>query len=486
MSTTNYTILFKGHPEYKDLDLTLTQKTFEQRCGKYKLKYNFYDVQFDYYSEEHKNQWRRITQKDNPQYQWAVPITLQIFDENDNIIQTKTTSYNPSINFYGDGETLEGTFYTILENSNDKIKFNIYSLSNTQIKSFDIVWYNMNINIKIISHNNDYYMLIFDTNKLALIKMGDIKNYIHIDRAFDTEYEEDCYILPLLGQNKMYVISIIDNIITFNNGKQSTFDNIEYEVSQFLLPGNPLYNFNLYSSKLECNTTTRERTIKHFVHNCGIFSAEYDYTEHRGRFDSNIGKFGQSALVTFKENGEKLFELNSGCAPSIVLHGDGKTRDGTRFCIGGVSIYDFNKKLIRQTQIGSDVHHDIQQVNERYAISNSIDVCCWSNFFGFIDLDLFFSQKGNEEHVRPYDNARVHVPLNDDDVTYVTCADEDGFILNTGLKLKYDDAEKHDFSNGQGYQQFDFAAMGYSEEQIKQINEQILRGGCVSIPISNN
>jgi hypothetical protein len=146
--------------------------------------------------------------------------------------------------------------------------------------------------------------------------------------------KRNSFILPLLGQNKMYVISIIDNIITFNNGKQSPIDNIEYEVSKFLLQGNPLYSLNLYSNKIEYDTTTRKRPIKHFVHNCGIFSAEYDYEDHCGRFDSNIGKFGRGTVVTFKENGEKLFELNSGCAPSIILHGDGKTREGTKFCIG--------------------------------------------------------------------------------------------------------------------------------------------------------
>lgn len=326
--------------------------------------------------------------------------------------------------------------------------------------------------------------MVFDNNVLAIIKMDNIKIYICIDRAFNSEYKDDSFILPLLGQNKMYVTSIIDNVITFNNGKQSSIDNIEYEVSKFLLQGNPLYKLHLYSNKID--VTKYEKPIKHFVHNCGIFSAEYDYEDHRGRFDSNIGKFGRGTVVTFKENGEKLFELNSGCAPSIILHGDGKTREGTKFCIGGVTIYDFNQRLIRETQIGSSSHHDIQRVNERYAISNSIEVCSWCNFFGFIDLDLFFSQKGDEECIRPYDNARVHVPLNDDDVTYVTCADEDGFILNTGLKLKYEDAEEHDFSNGQGYQQINFAVMGYSEEQIKQINDIILRGGTVSIPIGNS
>lgn len=485
MSTTNYNLFFAGHPEYKQLNSPeLKQKTFEQYCGKYKVKYNFYDVPFDYYSTEHKNKWHYVRPIDKPQYQWEIPTVLEIFDENNNIIQTKTTNYTPCINLYGDGDTLDGTYYTILENIDDKIKFNIYNLSNTNVQSFDISWYSTNVNIKIILHNNLYYVMFFDNNVLAIIKMDNIKNYICVSMKFYSECTDGRFILPLFGQNKMYVISIIDNIITFNNGKQSSIDNIEYEVSKFLLQGNPLYRLNLYSDKID--VTKYEKPIKHFVHNCGIFSAEYDYKDHSGRFDSNIGKFGSGTVVTFKENGEKLFELNSGCAPSIILHGDGKTREGTRFCIGGVTIYDFNQKLIRETQIGADSHHDIQRVNELYAISNSIEVCSWCNFFGIVDLDLFFKQEGNEEPTRPYDNARIHVPLNGDDKIYVTCADEDVLILSNGHRLKYKEAEDYDFSNGDGYQEYDFAAMRYSVEQIKQINDTILRGGTVYIPISDS
>ena len=169
--------------------------------------------------------------------------------------------------------------------------------------------------------------------------------------------------------------------------------------------------------------------------------------------------------------------------PSVVIHGDGITREGTKFCIGSVSIYDMNQKLIRHTQIGSDAHHDIQRVSDKYAISTSIEVCTWSQFFGLIDLDLFFSQTGDEEQIKPYDNARTYIPVcSTDDVLYATCADENGFILNNGYILPYQEAEDFDFSNGNGYYTLDFSKLGYNEEQIKQMNDVILHGGVISIP----
>jgi hypothetical protein len=287
-------------------------------------------------------------------------------------------------------------------------------------------------------------------------------------------------IVPLLGQNKMFCIEIKNNIIIFNNGNVCHINDIKYDLSKFLLQGNPLYRSDLYNNK------SGTKNIKHFVHTLGIFSAEYDYQDHCGRFDSNIGKFGKSALVIFKENENIIFEMNSGSTPSIILYGDGITREGTRFCIGSISIYDMNQKLIRTACIGSDSHHDIQRVNDKYAISNSIEVCSRCNFFGMIDLELFFNQTGKEEQIRAYDNARIHVPLHSDDRIYATCADEDGFVLNNGNVLRYEDVEDYDFSNGEGYIQLDFSKLGYNEEQVKNINDMLLKGKAISFPISSD
>jgi hypothetical protein len=423
---------------------------------------------------------RRNYSKYKDLYKWNEMNEIKIYDQQDNLIISKSTFYTPCFNLYGGGFDLEDTFYTIIEDGdNNSQEFNIYDLSDKLIKSIKIKEYSFNVDIYITLFNNIKYVIMYEDNVLSVINLDKLE---YIGSAF-YEYIDDSNIIPLLGQNKMYVIEIVNNNIIFNTGHVCLIDNINYDTSKWLLHGNLLYNKNLYNNKMFDYDDIK---LKHFVHTLGIFSAEYDYSDHCGRFDSNIGKFARGTNVTFKENGQTIFEMNSGSSPSIILYGDGKTREGTKFCIGDVSIYDFNQKLIRTTCIGSDAHHDIQRVNDKYAISTSIEVCTFHQFSGLIDLELFFNQKGDEEQIKPYDNARTYIPMCDDDVLYATCADEDGFILNNGIKLRYEDAEDFDFSNGDGYNTIDFSKLGYNDEQIKQINDTILRGGVVSIPISNS
>lgn len=474
---TNFTdnLIFNGHPDYfQPENITQDmQNIFVLECGKYKAKYNFYDIPFGYFPEEHRKKWNRIMGGDNPMYSWEISTKLEILDENNNVIITKHTNYTPCINLYGDGFDLEKTYYTIFETENDKPVFNIYNISNTYKKSLKVCWYSLNLDIKITLFDNKYYVIIYEDKILAI---AELEKIINDENKYISAKEHN--IVPLCGQNRMFCVKIKNNMIIFNNCETCPINNIKYDISKFLLQGNPIYNKNLYNNP-------KTENIKHFVHTCGIFSAEYDYQDHCGRFDSNIGKFGKSALVIFKENENIIFKMNSGSTPSIILYGDGKTREGTKFCIGSVSIYDFNQKLIRTTCIGADSHHDIQKVNDKYAISNSIEVCSWCNFFGIIDLELFFGQTGDEEPIRAYDNARIHVPLHGDDRIYATCADEEGFVLNNGHVLKYEDAEGYDFSSGEGYIQLDFSKLGYSEEQVKNINDMLLKGQTVSIPFSS-
>jgi len=51
-------------------------------------------------------------------------------------------------------------------------------------------------------------------------------------------------------------------------------------------------------------------------------------------------------------------------------------------------------------------------------------------------------------------------------------------------KPLYEKADDFDFSNNTGYNTIDLSKFGYDEEQIKKINEIILKGGAVSIPLS--
>lgn len=123
-------------------------------------------------------------------------------------------------------------------------------MTNTKVKSFNIPWCCININIKIVYHIDSYYMIVFEDKVLGVVKLDNVKDYINVQNVFTRGFVEDCSIVPLLGQNKMYATSIIDNIITFNNGKQSPIDDIQYEISKFLLRGNPLYDLNLYQNKI--------------------------------------------------------------------------------------------------------------------------------------------------------------------------------------------------------------------------------------------
>ncbi len=487
-------IILPGHPDYSHCRPSngFTPKIFEISCGKFTIKYNYYVIPFGYYSEEHKEKWYTIMREDNPLYTYPDIIQMEIY-ENNKLINTKSTKYTPCINIYGDGLTPENTYYTFLEDmeikTEDKPKivprFNIYNMKNELVKSFDFCRWSLVIDIKIIKYNDKYYVICMDGNLLSISKLD--LNYESIGKCESVGKWDDNYIiLPTLGQNKMYVIQITDNNIVFNTGQICKIDNINYVLSKFILIENPLYRKKLLNNYYVKNKYMPNKTeMKHFVITHGNFSAEYDYPDHRGRFDSNIGKFAQSTKVIFKECGEIIFEMTS--VPSVVIHGDGVTREGTKFCIGCVSIYDMNQKLIRHTQIGSDSHHDIQRVNDKYAISTSIEVCNWTPFFGLIDLDLFFSQTGDEEQVKPYDNARTYIPVRQrDDVLYATCADENGFILNNGYILPYEEAEDFDFSNGNGYYTLDFSKLGYNEEQIKQMNDVILHGGTISIPVNQD
>lgn len=486
-------LLFPGNPSYNQpLEDSLSNslqdivKIFELNLGKYTIKYNFYNSPFGYFPRKsHQQKWHSIRHGDNPVYKWPNRINVEVYEEN-KLIRTKSTFYTPCINLYGSGINPEDTFYTIIEDFETMMrgelklmpKFNIYNMNGNLVKSMSFCWYSLNIDIRFTKYNDVDYIICFDNNILLIEKFNPDNDRIGISSDNHT-------ILPMLGQNFMYVTSIADNVITFNNNRVCKIDNILYDVSKFLLIGNDLYRHLLVNSPF--NKDRNEDKKKHFVVTCGKFSAEYDYSDHQGRFDSNIGKFAANTKVTFKENGENIFEMDSGSSPSLIIHGDGETREGTRFCIGSVRIYDFNQKLIRTTQIGADSHHDIQRVNEKFAISTSIEVCTWSQFSGLIDLDKFFSQTGEEEPHKPYDNARTFIPMvRDDDVTWATCADENGFILNNGLIVPYELAADFDFSLGEEYAQFDFSKLGYSEEQIKQINDYILRGQTGSIPFNSD
>lgn len=98
---------------------------------------------------------------------------------------------------------------------------------------------------------------------------------------------------------------------------------------------------------------------------------------------------------------------------------------------------------IRITQLCAFELLDVKRLNYKYAVSIGEDVCTHDRITGLINLDMLFSQDGTEEKIRPYDNSRVHVPINwenyADDVLYMPISSNDiGFtVLNVNTREVY-------------------------------------------------
>ena len=472
-----YTCIFPGHPNYHENKLEdLIIKAYKFECGKFSIKYNFYNTFFGFCPSEHKKKIKRKIIKKDFSFKFPINTQIEVFDNNI-LICVKSTQYMPCVNIWGDGINPENTFYSILEDIEIRGKkiqcFNIYNMNNHLIKSFEFN-YSLITDIKITKFKDDYYIICMDDDIITISKLD-----------YDSEFigHENCnsIILPTLGTNKMYVIEITNNFILFNNGKICQFDNIDYELSKFIFIDNPLYDKKLLQET--CYPYYLDESQKHYTITHGNFSAEFNYRDHHNKFDSNFDKFAQKTQIIFKEKEEIIFVMYA--SPSIVIHGDGITREGTKFCIGSdsfnnVSIYDMNQKLIRNTQLGVSAQHDIQRVNEKYAISITVDCCTHAPYFELIDLYLFFSQteedeKEEEDQENPYDNARTYIPIRKiDSVVYVTCVDEKGFTLNNGVSLSFDNAKDFDFNFNAGFIPFHFLQMNYSDDECEKINNAIL------------
>jgi hypothetical protein len=147
-------LIFPGHPLYKECtSLDFNENDFTQftlTCGNYKGKYNFYSIPFGVIPgyKEYKHKFRYpLTDIDKTKtfYNWNKDFTIEIFDENENKILSKTTNFTPNFNLYGDGKTLDATFITILEEVDDKPCFNIYNLNGMLIHTFKIYRYAYNM-----------------------------------------------------------------------------------------------------------------------------------------------------------------------------------------------------------------------------------------------------------------------------------------------------------------------------------------------------
>jgi|SaaInlStandDraft_6_1057023.scaffolds.fasta_scaffold16250_2 nucleoside diphosphate kinase len=178
---------------------------------------------------------------------------------------------------------------------------------------------------------------------------------------------------------------------------------------------------------------------EHIEHKCGIFSIRYISTDKMPP-DNSFGLYSWKLShvpvhALFYENDELLFSKEFTGSPSIVIHGDGKTKTKTFFTFnihGGLQIYDMDNKLIKSPTIGFDIFVEFKRVNDSYAIGMTSEMCTHDPSTSLINLDMFFGIVECTEN-RPYDNSRVHVPLTSDVQNEPTLipiiATEKGFIV---------------------------------------------------------
>jgi hypothetical protein len=157
-----------------------------------------------------------------------------------------------------------------------------------------------------------------------------------------------------------------------------------------------------------------------------------------------------------------------------------------------------NDEFIRFVTIGPDCIVDFKRVNFKYAISITEEMCTCDPFTGLFDLDMFFSQNGKEDNVKPYNNSRIYVPLRmdshyHDSLRYfpVICT-ETGFIIEdlrtnkiVTKIISYDDVyygnfdfdnEEKEDPNARFYEMLSKAGF-----DMVQINQKIIETGGAQI-----
>jgi hypothetical protein len=218
-------------------------------------------------------------------------------------------------------------------------------------------------------------------------------------------------------------------------------------------------------------TFFEERFCGMYIEKCGVFRVEY-YLENAEPLDvccfsswrnSSLFDDNNNGIATFYKNDEIIFtKENLSTVPCILLHGDGQTENGTFFLIKDragpyLTINNMHNQPIRTTLLSAFELLDVKRLNSKFAVSIGEEICTHDRITGLINLDILFSQDGMEEQIRPYDNSRVHVPINwdtySDDILYMPVSSNDiGFtVLNVFTKeiypriITYEEAFNEDF-----------------------------------------
>lgn len=248
-----------------------------------------------------------------------------------------------------------------------------------------------------------------------------------------------------------------------------------------------------YFSSTYPEKVTETRTVT-----CGIFSAKYNVVD---RWPVNV--FGLDSWkgirgvykVDFFMSDELLFSIDSHTNPSVVIHGDGLTKDKTFFTIheNEFKIYDMNQTFVRDVDIGGDCFVEFKRVNDKYAIGLTQECCTDSPFTGLFDLDIMFGIKSSTEK-NPYDNSRVHIPFDPECgclKMLPLVATNIGFVVRdttTGeiSTVLYEDLYENNlqfYSDNEDDGTEDFlTSIGLDQEQIDNLKDLVHKNGTVCIP----
>lgn len=259
----------------------------------------------------------------------------------------------------------------------------------------------------------------------------------------------------------------------------------------------------------------KSKVSENVIINHGIFTIKYTTNNiyAHNTFGLNGGIHCHTEIVVeFYENDILLFTKSTKKVYSIVLHGDGITKEKTFFSFHDtknnnrydcLAVFNMNNQYIKQVCIGVDCFAEFKRVNDKYAIGFTVEMCCHAPFTALFDLDLFFDLKECDPDIakiRPYDKSRHHIPLtveaSDGPIAMTPLiATPKGFIVKVNSPVTYQFTEENlvtydDAFNGIAdfYEDvptvdiFDVLnSFGMTNSQQQQIDEALSTGQTVSI-----
>lgn len=186
--------------------------------------------------------------------------------------------------------------------------------------------------------------------------------------------------------------------------------------------------------------------------NCGIYKIKYTLTSDLYP-DNTFGLYGwkhscnHPIEATFYKNDTLIFSKSFTRAPSIVIHGDGKTNDGTFFTFNNklnLNIYNMNNEFIGTKNFSNDIFVEFKRISDVYAICLYEEQCTSLPTSKLVDLNVFFDI--NNPGVGR--KCEVDFPLTDNytDICLVPIlATNKGFIIKNpnGIKTNYNFTEEN-------------------------------------------